>query len=140
MCEFLKKVKKLLSPLFGKGSRTITSGINSTNINGDITVNNNINIHIDNITPGSKGKIDSDNQTLGFMVASATTEKIKDITYTVCCIIISKENATDILFLKGEFLPNQSIDLKAQTIDSQDKIKGGNYYLKQEKEEKNKEE
>lgn len=136
MCEFLENLKNWVSSLFETVFDNIFSKRNSINQNGNI----NINIHIDNITPGSKGKIDSDNQTLGFMVASATTEKIKDITYTVCCIIISKENTTDILFLKGEFLPNQSIDLKAQTIDSQDKIKGGNYYLKQEKEEKNKEE
>lgn len=136
MCEFLENLKNWVSSLFENIFDNIFSKRNSINQNGNI----NINIHIDNITPGSKGKIDSDYQTLGFMVASATTEKIKDITYTVCCIIISKENATDILFLKGEFLPNQSIDLKAQTIDSQDKIKGGNYYLKQEKEEKNKEE
>ena len=127
MCEFFKKLKNLLSSLLGNGVKTNISGRNSININGDV------NIHIENIAPGSKGKIDFDNQTLDFIVASAVTEKIKDIVYTVCCIIIPKEKNSDILFLKGEFLPNQSIDLKVQIIDSQEEIKGGNYYLKKKK-------
>lgn len=134
MCEFLKKIGKFLSSLLGNGARTNISGRNSTNINGNI----NVNIHIENITVGSKVKITSNDQTFNFIVASVITKEIQGDKYTVLNIINLKENSTDILFIKGDFPSNQNIDLKATAIDSQDKIKGGNYYLKRKEEENHK--